>query len=77
MVIISWLNRQLLKMEWLFELIRLLVENVFGLNIDDRLGGSIHFFIYDVIKIFILLSVLILPFHIFKVISRLKEQRKY
>ena len=59
MVIISWLNRQLLKMEWLFELIRLLVENVFGLNIDDRLGGSIHFFIYDVIKIFILLSVLI------------------
>ena len=38
MVIISWLNRQLLKMEWLFELIRLLVENVFGLNIDDRLG---------------------------------------
>lgn len=59
MVIISWLNRQLLKMEWLFELIRLLVENVFGLSIDDRLGGSIHFFIYDVIKIFILLSVLI------------------
>lgn len=59
MVIISWLNRQLLKMEWLFELIRLLVENVFGLNIDDRLGGSLHFFIYDVIKIFILLSVLI------------------
>lgn len=38
MVIISWLNRQLLKMEWLFELIRLLVENVFGLSIDDRLG---------------------------------------
>jgi uncharacterized membrane protein YraQ (UPF0718 family) len=35
------------------------VENVFGLSIDDRLGGSIHFFIYDVIKIFILLSVLI------------------
>lgn len=59
MVVFSWLNRQLLKMEWLFELIRLLVEKVFGLSIGDRLGGSIHFFIYDVIKIFILLSVLI------------------
>jgi len=46
-------------MEWLYNLIKLLVENVFGLSIQERLGGSIHFFIYDVIKIFILLSVLI------------------
>jgi len=30
-----------------------------GLDIDGRLGGSIQFFIYDTIKIFILLSVLI------------------
>ena len=59
MVIFKWLNAQLLKMEWLFNLIRLLVEKVFGLDIETRLGGSIHFFIYDVIKIFILLSVLI------------------
>jgi uncharacterized membrane protein YraQ (UPF0718 family) len=57
--IFSWLNEQLLKMTWLSETIRLLVENVFGLSIQTRLGGSIHFFIYDVIKIFILLSVLI------------------
>lgn len=59
MVIFSWLNTQLLKMEWLFNLIKLLVEKVFHLSIESRLGGSIHFFIYDVIKIFILLSVLI------------------
>ncbi len=59
MVAFSWLNRQLLKMEWLFELIRLLVEKIFKLSIRERLGASIHFFIYDVIKIFILLSVLI------------------
>jgi len=57
--IFEWLNNQLLKMEWLSNLIKLLVENVFGLSIQERLGGSIHFFIYDVIKIFILLSVLI------------------
>jgi uncharacterized protein len=57
--IFGFLNDQLLKMSWLYELIRLLVENVFGLSVKDRLGGSIHFFIYDTIKIFILLSVLI------------------
>ncbi|WP_097026783.1 permease [Clostridium peptidivorans] len=55
----GFLNDQILKMTWLSELIRLLVENVFGLSIKERLGGSIHFFIYDTIKIFILLSLLI------------------
>ena len=55
----EWLNNQLLKMEWLSDLVRMLVENVFGLSMDERLGGSLHFFIYDVIKIFILLSFLI------------------
>jgi uncharacterized protein len=57
--IFGFLNDQLLKMTWLSELIGSLVENVFGLSVKDKLGGSIHFFIYDTIKIFILLSVLI------------------
>jgi len=57
--ILDWLNNQILKMEWLSNLIKLLVENVFGLKVDERIGGSIHFFLYDTIKIFILLSVLI------------------
>lgn len=59
MVVFEWLNDQLLKMEWLSSLVKLLVQNVFGLDINGRLGGSIHFFIYDTIKIFILLSILI------------------
>lgn len=59
MIIFEWLNSQLLKMTWLYNLVTLLVEKVFGLNVNDRVGGSVHFFIYDVIKIFILLSVLI------------------
>lgn len=59
MFIFDWLNSQLLKMEWLSNLVKTLVEQGFGLSIQERLGGSIHFFIYDVIKIFILLSVLI------------------
>lgn len=53
------LNDQLLKMQWLWNSVKYLVENVFNLSMESRIGGSIHFFIYDVIKIFILLSVLI------------------
>ena len=30
-------------MKWLWELIRVLVEKVFNLSINDKLGGSIHF----------------------------------
>lgn len=59
MIVFEWLNSQLLKMDWLNNLVRLLVEQVFGLSIKDQLGGSIHFYIYDVIKIFILLAFLI------------------
>ena len=59
MGIFEWLNNQLLKMEWLSDLISHLVENVFRLDTSERIGGSLHFFIYDVLKIFILLSVLI------------------
>ena len=59
MFVFERLNDQLLKMEWLSYLVTQLVQNVFGLNTQDRLGGSIQFFVYDVIKIFILLSVLI------------------
>jgi hypothetical protein len=59
MAIFGFINDQLLKMTWLSNLVKALVENVFGLDVSGRLGGSIHFFIYDVIKIFILLSALI------------------
>ncbi len=55
----GWLNDQLLKMEWLSYLVKVLVEQGFGLDLQSRWGGSLHFFIYDVVKIFILLSVLI------------------
>ncbi len=58
-VFFETLNNQLLKMEWLFQLVQLLVEKVFGLRINERLGGSVHFFLYDTVKIFILLTVLI------------------
>jgi len=56
----GWLNDALLKMTWLNELVGALVENVFGLSLDGRPGASVQFFIYDTIKIFVLLSTLIL-----------------
>jgi uncharacterized protein len=54
----KWLNDQLLRMDWLSWLVRRMLE-IFGVDISGRLGGSLHFFIYDVIKIFILLGILI------------------
>ncbi|MGE5328047.1 MAG: permease [Deltaproteobacteria bacterium] len=56
---INWLNSQLLQMKWLSYLIKLVIENVLGLSVNSKIGGSIHFFIYDTIKIMVLLSVLI------------------
>lgn len=54
-----WLNDQLLRMQWLSDLVTVLVRDGFGMDPTGQIGGSVHFFIYDVIKIFILLSVLI------------------
>ncbi len=59
MGIFKFLNNQLLKMNWLYNLIKLLVEKLFRLDIESKIGGSIQFFLYDIIKIFILLSILI------------------
>ncbi|HRW72832.1 permease [Ottowia sp.] len=58
MAIFQWLNNQLLRMDWLSASVRGLMEAL-GIDVGTRLGGSLHFFIYDVIKIFILLGVLI------------------
>jgi hypothetical protein len=59
MQIFSWVNDQVLKMQWLSDIIKLILEKVFNISINTNVGGGIHFFIYDTIKIFILLSVLI------------------
>ena len=45
-------------MKWLNTLVGKGLNTV-GLNVSGKLGGSIQFFIYDIIKIFVLLSVLI------------------
>lgn len=53
------LNDVLLKMTWLQDLVDSLLINVFGVDESGFLFKSLSFFLYDVIKIFILLSVLI------------------
>ncbi|MDP3340500.1 permease [Frigidibacter sp.] len=58
MTIFTWMNDQLLRMQWLSDLVAAGVQAV-GLDPASRIGGSVQFFVYDVIKIFILLSVLI------------------
>lgn len=59
MNLFDFFNRQFLKMEWLYDGVEFILNRLFGLEITDRLGGSLHFFFYDTIKIFLLLSVLI------------------
>lgn len=57
----SWdfFQNQVLGMKWLKEVIGRLLS-VFGLDLNGRIGGSIRFFLYDTIKIMVLLGVLIL-----------------
>ena len=55
-----WLffQNQILGMQWLNVVIGNALSTI-GLDINDRVGGSIQFFIYDTNKIFILLTLLI------------------
>ena len=54
----SFIQDEILGMHWLNRLIGRIVEAV-GLDPASRVGGSIQFFLYDVIKIFVLLGILI------------------
>lgn len=50
---------QVFKMVWLNDLAGWIVEKVFRLSLTSKLGDSLQFFIFDTVKIFILLAVLI------------------
>ena len=53
-----FLQEQLLGMRWLNQLVGNLLQAI-GIDLESRMGASVQLFIYDIIKIFILLSVLI------------------
>lgn len=57
-IVWDFFQDQILGMKWLNEVIGRLLT-VLGLDISDRIGGSIQFFLYDVLKITALLCILI------------------
>lgn len=54
----NFIQNQIFGMKWLESLIHSILTS-FGLDTTTRIGGSVQFFLYDVIKITILLCVLI------------------
>lgn len=54
----DFIQNQVLGMKWLNQIIGTLLTKT-GVDISSRIGGSIQFFLYDVIKITILLCMLI------------------
>lgn len=55
----NFIQDEVLGMNWLDRLLRAIL-NAVGVDTTGKIGGSIHFFIYDTIKIMVLLGVLIL-----------------
>lgn len=55
----NFIQNQILGMKWLNELIGKLLS-LCGLDIDSRIGGTVQFFLYDTVKIMVLLGFLIL-----------------
>lgn len=54
----NFIQNQVLGMKWLNELVGFALSAL-GMDVKGRIGGSIQFFIYDVMKITVLLCVLI------------------
>ena len=54
----DFFQNEILGMKWLSRLIGAAL-GALGLNLESRIGGSVQFFIYDMIKIMVLLGVLI------------------
>ncbi|WP_154425852.1 permease [Bullifex porci] len=54
----NFIQNQILGMKWLYTLVGNLI-NTLGLDITNKVGGTIHFFVYDLIKIVVLLCCLI------------------
>lgn len=54
----SFVTDQVLKMQWLSDLVTGMLAS-FGLDVTSQWGGTVQFFIYDTVKIVILLCVMI------------------
>lgn len=54
----SFIQKEILGMQWIYSWVGQLLKHM-GVDMHTRMGGSIQFFLYDVIKITILLCALI------------------
>lgn len=54
----SFIQKEILGMQWIYSWVGQLLKHM-GMDMHTRMGGSIQFFLYDVIKITILLCALI------------------
>lgn len=72
----DFIKDEILGMKWLNRLIGS-VLNACGLDTSGKIGGSVQFFIYDVIKIMVLLGVVYSLYPTFRAIFRLRGQRRY
>ena len=54
----DFINDQVFRMKWLYSFVNYIL-GLFGLNSDEGIGSIIHFFIYDTVKITLLLITLI------------------
>ncbi|MGM9958440.1 MAG: permease [Erysipelotrichaceae bacterium] len=54
----DFINDQVFRMKWLYSFVSYIL-GLFGLNLDEGIGSIIHFFIYDTVKITLLLITLI------------------
>lgn len=59
-IINAWdfFQNQILGMSWLKNAVEQFLKNI-GIDTQSKIGGSIHFFVYDIIKIMVLLGALI------------------
>ncbi|MCK9473759.1 permease [Sulfurimonas sp.] len=63
--------------DWLHNLVAWLVFDIFGLASSSHLGEAVHFFIYDTIKIFILIMVIIYLVTIMRSYFPVEKAREY
>ena len=56
----EFLQNQILGMKWLKNLIGNMLL-AFGVDLNSCIGGSIQFFLYDTVKIMVLLGVMSMP----------------
>ena len=76
MGVLDFIQDEILGMKWLGRLIGSLL-NACGLDTGKRLGAGVQFFIYDVIKIMVLLGVMIFIISSYPIRKRLSKNSAY